>query len=180
MGKQFPNRQSIRLREYDYSSEGLYFVTICCQDKACLLGKVKEEVGVEFYSTRNEDEHHPLIELSALGQSVFHVWLSLSDIFPGIVLHEFIIMPNHMHGIIEISQRAGQSPAPTLGNIVGAFKSISTKRCNTIDNASGRRIWQRNYYEHIIRNTKEYENITHYTYDNPANWLSDDYFSGDN
>ena len=169
------NRHTIRLQGYDYSSEGLYFVTICCQDRTCLLSSI---VGVGFYPTRNNKPfHHPMIDLSVMGQIVYQEWTGLPGRFPHVIFHEFVIMPNHMHGIIEIGQRAGQSPAPTLGNIIGAFKSITTKKCNVLNDTPGQRLWQRNYYEHIIRNGESYENISNYIYENPVNWMNDDYYT---
>jgi len=184
MNNPLPNRQSIRLRGYDYSSEGLYFVTICCQDKACKFGKIIDtHVGVGFYPTRKpqqsdqEKSHHPFIELSPLGIVIYEEWTNLVDRYPDITLHEFIIMPNHFHAIVQIEKRAEQSPAPTLGNIIGTFKSITTKRCNMLDNSPGRRLWQRNYYEHIIRNTESYLSIARYINENPSHWTEDNYYT---
>ncbi len=176
-------RHSIRLYEYDYSLSGMYFVTICTQNKVCLFGKVVENtVGAGLCPALTEN----FVELSEHGKIIEEQWNALPHRFSNIVLHEYVIMPNHFHAIIEIEPpvieaniddiRAGQSPAPTVGNIIGAFKSISTKECNKMDNVCGRKIWQRNYYEHIIRNQKSYTNITDYIASNPINWQSDDYY----
>jgi len=179
MDKPLHQRRSIRFKEYDYSSEGLYFVTICCQDKICRFGKIVEG---EMY-------------LNDAGKIARDGWLDITIRFPCVILHEYIIMPNHIHSIIEISptvgvtlavtrnndnvNRVGASPTPTLGDIIGAYKSITANACLKLYNARNEtmgRLWQRNYYEHIIRHTRSYENIARYIYDNPANWENDDYF----
>ena len=88
-------------------------------------------------------------------------------------------MPNHLHGIIfldEFVDLGGASPAPTIGDVICAFKSISTISCNKIDNIDGRIIWQRNYYEHVIRNEKEYYQIIEYIRTNPLKWEEDKYY----
>jgi REP element-mobilizing transposase RayT len=85
-------------------------------------------------------------------------------------------MPNHIHGIIMIDERAEQSPAPTVGDIICTYKSITTKLSNRSNNVYGCTIWQRNYYEHIIRNEKELSEIRQYIFDNPAKWQEDKYF----
>lgn len=168
-----PSRRTIRLQGYDYSSSGMYFVTICTQDRICLFGEViGKTVGAGLCPALNDY----YIKLSQYGQIIEEQWVSLPNLFPNIILHEYVIMPNHFHAIIEIDTWAGQSPAPTLGNIIGSFKSISTKKCNKMDNISGQKIWQRNYYEHIIRNEKSYNNITDYIASNSINWQSDDYY----
>ncbi|MDU1904706.1 MAG: transposase [Dysgonomonas sp.] len=181
MNRPLPNRRSIRLQGYDYSGEGLYFVTICAQDMKCLFGKVVnnnsiktgENVGAGFYSA--QDNHHPFIQLSEIGKIIHKEWLELKIRFVDIELYEFVIMPNHFHGIIEV--RVEQSPTLTLGDIICAFKSLTTKKVNQINNTPGDKLWQRNYYEHIIRNSTSYMNIAKYIQSNPANWATDDYYS---
>ena len=177
------HRRSIRLKGYDYSNAGAYFVTICTQNRACVL----------------ED---PIVKgiLTA-------VWQVLPTWFPTILLDEFVIMPNHVHFIVwltdgdqvratlAVAQDAGTgaSPvptmgwvipqpekvndSPTLGDVVGAFKSLVFKVyldwAKTHDPARRAKFWQYNYYEHIIRNDHELNAIAQYIRDNPINWQLD-------
>lgn len=156
-----PIRKKLRLPDYDYSSEGAYFVTICTQNRQCLFSNI----------TDGE------IRLNEAGTMIQIRWQQLPERFNNILLDEFTIMPNHLHGIIEIAE-AGTRPAPTLGAIIGAFKSITTH-----DYIAGVRqrnwppfsekLWQRNYYEHIIRNESELNRTRQYILDNPVNWDQD-------
>lgn len=177
-----PNRHSIRLQEYDYSSSGMYFITICTQDKLCLFGEV---VNGEMI-------------LNDMGKLAYNEWLKTAQLRTNIELGEFIIMPNHIHGIIIINTPAtvgadcvrpnnidnttGECNSPlrvsmqTLGSIIGGYKSTVTRQINNLNVVPKQKIWQRNYYEHIIRNEKSYNSITDYITTNPINWQSDDYF----
>jgi REP element-mobilizing transposase RayT len=165
------NRRSIRLHGYDYSQDGLYFVTICVQNKASLLGEIMEGEMV----------------LNDAGKMVEKQWLALSAHFKNIVLHEYIVMPNHFHGIIEIIDNVGAgsarpdnipdsgigraTPAPTVGNIIGYFKYLTTKEIDLPV-----KLWQRNYYEHIIRDEQSHDNIAGYIIENPFYWVTDNYY----
>lgn len=180
MNRDLPNRRTIRLHEYDYSQEGLYFVTVCSQERLCLFGEVKN----------NE------MMLNEAGQMVKNEWNQLKERFRCVDLHDSIVMPNHFHGIIEIIRNVGiplvgirnednrqpQGIAPTIGQITGAFKSITTNRY--IQGVKlynwdrfHTRLWQRNYYEHIIRNEQEYQKTVEYILSNPYNWVSDDNYN---
>ena len=158
-------RRSIRLKDYDYSHEGAYFVTICTQNKACVLGKVADG------ETKTNE----------FGKVVNERWLEIPHHFPDVEVDTFVIMPNHIHGILVIHDCRGtttycttsvynvrrgdpmgrpyirpRGPAPdSLGTIIGQFKAVVTKRINKLRGTSGARIWQRNYYEHVIRNENE-------------------------
>ncbi|MFH1077149.1 MAG: transposase [Pseudomonadota bacterium] len=176
------HRCSIRLKGYDYSQAGLYFITICTQNKLCLFG------GIE-----NRD-----MILNDAGQMVERQWQELIYRFDNIRLHEFIVMPNHFHGIIEFvgvplvgTRNTGgtyntgigqpQGIAPTVGDVVGAFKSLTAN--DYIQNVKqnnwqpfNQKLWQRNYYEHIIRNEKTYFEISEYIQTNPLKWQEDKYY----
>jgi putative transposase len=197
MSNDLPNRQSIRLRGYDYAQEGLYFVTICTHNREHLFGEIKNGKMV----------------LNDVGMIVESVWRSLPNKFP-VALHGHQIMPNHGHYIAQIvdgheKQSGGKIPAPTLGQMIAYFKYESTKQINNYvgvgfsDPSTSRppglnknppdsnkylcnpirkwqvnhglftKIWQRNYYEHIIRSEKEYWVIKQYICDNPENWEKD-------
>ena len=166
------HRHSIRLKGYDYSQEGLYFVTICCQYRECLFGEIVNNKMI----------------LSDAGNIVNDCWQEIPNHFPNVYLHEYVIMPNHIHVIVEIvvgarsarpniDTETGQAnPAPTkmptLGNIIGYFKYQTTKQINLSN-----KIWQRNYYEHIIRNEQSFQRIVEYIIDNPTKWNEDKFYN---
>jgi REP element-mobilizing transposase RayT len=162
-------RKLLRLKNYDYSSVGYYFVTICVQNKRCLFGKIQSEHMI----------------LNTYGNIVKKSWDKLPQMFADIALDEFIVMPNHVHGIIQIVGAAFMTPnnvlqfetqgainrAPTLGEIVRAFKASSCRfiHLSGLNNFK----WQRNYYERVIRNDIELNEIRRYIADNPINWNID-------
>lgn len=158
------DRKSIRLQGYDYSKPGLYFVTICCQDRANLFGEVANETMV----------------LNDAGQIADACWREIPTHFPHAVLHEFVIMPNHVHGIIELVEMEVspaptttptpfRSPSRTIGSIIRGFKIGVTKWMR--QNTSVYNVWQRNYHERIIKNDQSYQNISRYIVDNPKNFV---------
>ena len=109
-------------------------------------------------------------------------WVWLSSQYGYVDLDEYVVMPNHMHGILVITDdgRGGSRTAPTtdakrksVGRLIGAFKTVSTKRINEIRKTPGAKLWQRNYYEHIIRNDDDLNRIRHYIADNPLRWDQD-------
>lgn len=192
------HRRSIRIKGYDYSREGLYFITICTFNHESLFGHID-----------NSD-----MVLAEYGEIANKEWLQTGEIRNKITLNEFVIMPNHMHGIIEISdsirrgtmpralvsntqadsirkhcgakekgtwQRApteqfGKPTSNTIPTIVRGFKSTVTKQINNIRNTPGQSVWQRSYYEHVIRNEKSYNRISEYIRYNPERWLDDKYY----
>lgn len=170
------NRQSIRLKGYDYSSSGLYFITMCVQNRTHLFGKI---------------ENREMI-LNDAGKMIQTEWINLKTRFPNIELHEFVVMPDHFHGILEIvdgapnvgattpnvgattpNVEATTRGAPTLGDMMMAFKSITTvEYIKGVKNLGWKsfekRLWQRNYYEHIIRDESAYFSISKYIINNPS------------
>jgi REP element-mobilizing transposase RayT len=162
------HRRSIRLRGYDYTAAGAYFVTICAFQRECLFGSVQAETMV----------------VNDAGGIIEETWYRLPRRFPSIVLDECIVMPNHFHGIVLIeggheatSGAAANSGAaggvPSLGMIIRAFKSISAVEVNLVIGRQGSPLWQRNYYEHILRSERDLEVIRRYITDNPRNWAED-------
>jgi REP element-mobilizing transposase RayT len=174
------HRRSIRLKGYDYTQPGAYFVTFCASQRAHIFGKV---VNGEMV-------------LNDMGKIAQEEWFKTAQLRPYVKLYEdeFVIMPNHVHGIIWIEDsvgalrrntqsRAEQRSAPTetapgaapgsLGAIVRAYKSAVTYAVNAAENQRGAVLWQRNYYEHIIRNDLELKNIRWYILNNPRNWQLD-------
>jgi len=161
MDENTKNRKPLRLKHYDYSHQGLYFVTICTNKKLCLYGKI------------NNDK----ILLNDAGCMLETCWHDLSTRFNSIGLHEFVVMPNHFHGIIELKKNDS-----ILGEIIGAYKSITTNQyINGVKENNwlpfDYRLWQRNYYEHVIRNEVSHQKITDYIEHNPAKWCDDKYFA---
>ena len=203
----FHHRRSIRLKGYDYSADGLYFITICTKERNHYFGRVIDGKMV----------------LNERGQIVKNEWLNTINVRKDeVILHEYIVMPNHFHAIIEICRRGVshtpqihtpqshtpqshtpddglttsdrgvcdtidrgvcdtidrgvcntplRSPSKTLGSIIRGFKSAVTKQI-------GFPVWQRNYHEHIIRNTNAFTKISNYILNNPAQWHCDMFNNG--
>lgn len=200
-----PNRQSIRLKNYDYSQLGSYFITLVTQDRIHLFGKIEDGKMI----------------LNSVGKILEEEWIKTIQLRTNIALGEFIIMPDHMHMIITITSQKEKkedkewiysnpkSPSQTIGAIIRGFKGASTKKINLFLNSTGElpfaresqfapiqsqfaptsesqfapknsqfaptefyknKIFQRNYYEHIIKNQNDYNRIEQYILDNPKNW----------
>jgi len=154
-------RKSIRLKAYNYKNEGLYFITLCAEKRQAYFSTVVEGV----------------LSLNCVGEMIEKEYLTLENRFPSIRLHEYVIMPNHMHFIVEIHTNDGIS----LGDVVGAFKSLTTYRY--IENVKtndwirfDKRLWQRNYYEHVIRNDESYHTLLTYIANNPLQWKDDMFY----
>lgn len=178
-------RRSIRLKGWNYASPGRYFVTICTRNRECLFGEIS-----------NGD-----MSLNDAGNNVEKCWQEIPKHFPHVALDEFIIMPNHVHGIIAITRFVGaynhtprrlnrpikegaislpplpgnllpQSPSKTIGSVVRGFKiGVGEWFRKNMDMSA---IWQRNYYEHIIRCEAELNNTRQYIQDNPSAWPQDE------
>ncbi len=178
------HRRSIRLRRYDYTQAGAYFVTIITRNHECLFGDVVDGE----------------MRVNALGQVVVECWDALPAHFSNVELDAFVVMPNHAHGIVVINDAAparrgeaffapqknasplhpSQPPPPrgtqsgSIGAIIQNFKSVSTRKINQSRDTAGALVWHRNYYEHIIRNERSLNAIRGYIAGNPAQWASDD------
>ena len=161
MTSRFLRRNSLSVDDYDYSKEGAYFVTICVRKRESLLGSVL----------------NGKIRLNVLGETVAKVWQWLSCQYPQVDLDEWQIMPNHLHGIVWLRDEShlglnGIKPKP-LGRLLGAFKTVSTKNVNEIRQMTGLPFWQRNFYEHIIRDEDSLNRIREYILTNPQRWELD-------
>jgi len=169
-------RNSIRLKDYDYSLEGAYFVTIVTFQRECLFGKIVNGV----------------IKLNPSGRIAFEQWAFLGKRFPGSDFSTFAILPNHIHGIIFIAKNHGEESQITdaqnlshgpngipkltsvsLGTIIRAYKAAVTFRVNAMRGITHPPVWQPNYYEEIITNQEDYENIWRYIDANPDRWSED-------
>ncbi len=198
------SRKSIRLHNYDYTQPGAYFITLCINQRECLLGEIRDAK----------------MQTNVIGDLITQTWHSLPQRFSAITLDAFVVMPNHVHGIIciaggtncrgaacrafheigtvpnkgaassaptvaRIDFRRGAAccapntpnttaPTPSLADIIRAFKSISAIATNRLLQREGQPLWQRNYYERIIRNEEEWNRIREYIANNPAQWDEDD------
>ncbi len=168
-----PYRRSFRLPGYDYRQSGVYFVTVCTYKKMRLFGRIWDGEMI----------------LNDLGATVFECWNQIAQVRDSTNLDAFVVMPNHIHGIIIIKNRdpaenasrtaqsAGDSAirpkSRSLGSIVGQFKRAVSLRGKCLDQPPELPIWQRNYYEHIIRNEDSLNDIRKYIIENPARWFED-------
>lgn len=160
-----PQRKPTRLKRFDYSSVNYYFVTICTKDKKCFFGKI---------------ENGGMLQ-NKIGKLINQVWLDLPHIFSNMILDEFIVMPNHVHGIIIFNQppiyKNAQKPA-TLSNIIGALKSKSNFLAHkqVLAHLQKLELWQKTFYDRIIRNEEDLLKTREYIKYNVAKWEKDEYF----
>lgn len=176
MLSQFPNRKSLRLSGYDYSADGGYFITICTHNRHLLFGEIVEST----------------MKINALGMIVMEEWLRSGLIRRECVLDEFVVMPNHIHGIVLITGAQGppfaQTPNPivgaqslaplrrrprSVGTLVAGYKSAVTTRYKQQFGPHANPIWQRSYYDHVIRNERDLNAIREYIRNNPLQWALD-------
>jgi putative transposase len=159
------HRRSLRLKEYDYSSNGYYFVTICTQHREHIFGEIVNGG----------------MALSEAGKIADVLWHKIFVKYDYVLMDEYVIMPNHMHGIMVIVGAGLPRPhenryvnrVPTIGQIIAFFKYQTTKEMNSLQGMPGNKIWQRNYYEHIIRCGAELKNARQYIIANPRQWADD-------
>ena len=163
---ELPKRKPIRLSDYDYSSPGAYFVTICTHDRQCILSRVS--VGADALGGPN-------LQLTDTGIVVEQHILS-TDHIPGFRVDKYVVMPNHIHMILRIDSETASpdngppgASAPTVSDAVGALKRLDNRRL-------GHDIWQRSFHEHVIRNEHDYREIWDYIDQNPAKWVEDRYY----
>ncbi|MGA7731816.1 MAG: transposase [Chloroflexia bacterium] len=160
------HRRSIRLRGYDYTQSGAYYITVCTQDRLCLFGDIDDGV----------------LTLNRAVQMVRDVWDELPLYYPDVEVDAIVVMPNHIHGTLVLLD---QQEAPRTGtrlslpDIVARFKSLTTTLYRKGVYESGwqpfpGKLWQRDYYEHIIRGEDELNKVREYIYYNPARWHQDE------
>ena len=171
--KEIPRRKELRIKQYDYSSTGAYFITICIKDRKQILSDIIKPVGVGALDD-------PKIRLTAIGKIVEKNLLSSENI-SGVKIDRYVIMPDHIHAIIlldsdkyaDASKGSSRAPTPTnemLPHIVSTFKRFCNKEL-------GNNIFQRGYIEHIIRDREDYETRTKYIYENPMRWYYDELYA---
>lgn len=178
-----PNRKSIRLPYYDYTDVGAYFITLCVADHRCLFGEVRE----------------PEVVLNPMGQIALAMWEEIPVHFPQVQLDQFVVMPNHIHGILFITDKAqqveqthpqrtqhaaslrpmrafGSLQSGSLGSMVRSYKSAVTRQVNLLKQTPGSLLWQKKYYEHVIRDEPDLNRIRDYILTNPSRWVEDKYY----
>ncbi len=159
MTTNLPERKPNRLPEYDYSTPGWYAITLCVQKRRCLL------------STIENDQVH----LKKPGEICLSVWNSLSQRYADVELDAFVVMPNHIHGIVRIVYSEQRNH--NLGNIIKAYKSLVTKQYRewylTTYQEYSLKLWQRSFYDHVIRNESGLDAVREYILMNPRNWGKD-------
>ena len=184
---QYKHQKQYRYKNYDYSQNGFYFVTICTKDHQMFLGDI----------TKLGNEYNPIYEmkLSEIGKMVEQYWTEIPKHFPFVNLDEYTVMPNHIHGIIEINKQIcngrnealprsynGKYPqmskispkSGSISTIIGSFKAIVTKTINQ-KYSENDFSWQSRFHDRIIRNEKELNAIRKYIFENPAKWYLDKY-----
>jgi putative transposase len=149
------HRRSIRLKEYDYSTAGAYFITICTHNREQLFGNIVARIMV----------------LNELGHIIQLHWQKLERHHANLILDRSVIMPNHLHGIIILDSSIEDSKS--ISEIVGSFKTFSAREINKIRKLKGVPVWQRNYYERIIRTEVELDYVRQYIVNNPIDWQTD-------
>ncbi len=161
------NRKPNRLSGFDYSQTGAYFITICTKDRQCILSRVVENppeksVGADIIRP-------PKIELSKYGDIIYKAIQNIPSIYTGVLVDRFVIMPNHVHILLRIENNSGRMiSAPT---VIGSMKRYASKEI-------GYSIWQKGFYDHIIRNEHDYTEHLQYIDQNPTKWLlgKDEYY----
>ncbi|WP_295619696.1 transposase [Chamaesiphon sp. GL140_3_metabinner_50] len=149
------HRQSIRLSRYDYSKSGAYFITICTYEREHIFGDIVDEIMV----------------LNAFGDFARSHWQQLTQYHPNIIMDESIVMPNHLHGIIFLDELIENTKS--ISEIIRGFKTFSAKAINKERGLRGVPVWQRNYYDRIIRDELELARVRQYIINNPQNWDTD-------
>ena len=148
----FPRRKPTRLPGYDYATPGCYFITTCTDGFRCLFGRVEDGIW----------------RPNRLGGIVEECWLQLRTHYPAIGLDEFAVMPNHFHGVVHL-----RDGAPSLVELVRGFKTFSARKINTVRHSPRAKVWQRSFYDRIVRSDADLQRIRAYIFDNPGNWGKD-------
>ncbi len=159
--KELSKRKPTRLKDFDYSSTGAYFITICTQNRKNILSTI---VG----------EGSPLPQLSHYGRIVDKWIQNLPEKYREISVDSYVIMPNHIHLLLFVANEDGRgNPSPTVDKVIGWLKYQTTKEINMQRNTIGEKVFQRSFYDHIIRNRNDYQEICKYIYENPICWHFD-------
>ena len=166
--KELPKRKHPRLDSYDYSSAGAYFVTICTQNRRCVLSRI---VGRGLAPAETNGTEYTLFGEIAKKQLSL-----LEERYPFLAVDQYVIMPNHIHAILILNgDAAGASPHPTIMDAICAYKSLTTRECKKIGLIE--KLFQTSFYEHVIRGREDYEEIVKYIHENPTRWYYDELYA---
>lgn len=163
MKKELPVRKRLRLKGYDYSSAGYYFITICVESGHEILGSVRDAHSVV-----------PCIELTEIGKIVIRYIENIPKHYGNVSIDKYVVMPNHIHMVVILERGTPGCASPTkstLAKVINAFKSLTSRQF-------GESMWQRGYYDHIIRSETDYQRIWQYINENPVKWVEDRYYGG--
>ena len=160
MKEHLPQRKHPRLDFYDYSTSGAYYITICTQNRRCLLSHI---VGRGLAPAETV--------LTPYGKIAQEQLFLLESRFPALKIDQYVIMPNHIHAILLLEEAAGASPRPTITDIVCAYKSLTTIACKK--ECPIEKWFQTSFYEHVIRGREDYDEIAEYNINNPKPWELD-------
>ena len=181
MMEELPKRKHPRLKTFDYSLNGAYFITVCTENRKCALSRVvgrglaPAEMGYDcnssdFIKTGGE------IVYTKCGKIAEDQLLLLEERYPFLKIDRYVIMPNHIHIILVIEKEtAGASPRPTVMDIICAYKSLTTRECKKIGFTG--KLFQTSFYDHIIRNRDDYNETLKYIDNNPINWYYDELYT---
>lgn len=159
------HRRSLRLKGFDYSSSGAYFMTICTHNRECILGDIID-------GEMQLNEFGKIARLPQGGSAKRSHWQQLFQRYQNVEIDESIVMPNHLHGII-ILLESSSDRRKSISEIIRGFKTFSARQINSIRHQYGVPVWQRNYYERVIRTEPELQNVRQYIFNNPQNWDAD-------
>ena len=154
-----PKRKPTRLKNFDYSTNGMYFVTVCTKGKEKILSNI---VGGDAHIA-------PIIELTEYGKIVDNYINSINSIYPNISIEKYVVMPNHIHLLIMIDGTMWASSPTTISSVVRSVKTLTTKQI-------GKSIFQRSFHDHIVRDDAEYQMIYNYIDSNPSLWTEDCFY----
>ena len=169
-----PKRKHVRIKEYNYSLPGAYFVTICTKNRRCTLSRIVGRGLAPAEEGLSQAEEPAVVELTQIGELAKNNLVSLENKYPNLKIDSYVIMPNHIHVIFVLTEAAGASPRPTVMDIVCAYKSLTVRECKAqIDEEFG---FQTSFYEHVIRGREDYEEHIKYINENPMRWYYDELF----
>ncbi len=183
MKDKLPQRKHPRLKNYDYSSAGAYYITICIQNRKCLLSRIvgrglapAENNGAITENVEDNSEHCKQIEYTKYGAIAEEQLLLLEKRYPCVTVDRYVIMPNHIHLILILnSEAAGASPRPTIMDVICAYKSLTTRECTRI--GFKEKLFQTSFYKHVIDGRDDYNKTSKYIYENPMRWYYDELYS---
>ena len=184
----FPQRKPTRLQDYDYSEHGAYFITICTQNRKNILSTINVGEGsplpknipshIAYLPQGQTNEYGYLIpELSPYGKIVDAFITEIPNKYPEISVEHYVIMPNHVHLLMSIYKDSPNSTPPTIDAVIGWLKYQTTKEINNLRNTIGEKVFQRSFYDHIVRNYEDYCEVRKYIHENPIKWQFDQLYS---